>query len=201
MKLPALRIVGPADFTRIDLENVAASIGAKVSAHDGLEDVDLSITMPVVLLLLCEEDEGGIEVSDAIQFLAEQGIWWPVVAVGNPRFSRLIVDCIRKGALDFLPLSTDGDALKKSIVRIMPEVLWQSEIKLRQLDARKRIRRLTGRERQVLDLLSTGAANKDAAYALGLSPRTVEIHRANMLSRLNVRNASEAISLLLNARD
>jgi len=63
------------------------------------------------------------------------------------------------------------------------------------LDATKRWCLLTPREKSVLDLLCKGHANKIVAFDLGISPRTVEMHRANALRQLQVRSLPEVIAL------
>jgi DNA-binding CsgD family transcriptional regulator len=68
------------------------------------------------------------------------------------------------------------------------------------LDAAERISLLSQRMRQVLDALAEGLLSKELAYPLGLSVRTVEVHRARMLDRLGVRTAAEAVRLLTLAK-
>jgi two-component system response regulator FixJ len=67
------------------------------------------------------------------------------------------------------------------------------------LDAARRLGALSPRERQVLDALLAGRPNKLIAYDLGLSVRTVEVHRARMMERLGVRQLSEAIRVAVMA--
>jgi two-component system, LuxR family, response regulator FixJ len=63
------------------------------------------------------------------------------------------------------------------------------------MESAQRIARLSPREREVLDALVAGASNKVIAFDLGLSVRTVEVHRARMMERLGTRQLSEAIRL------
>ncbi len=65
----------------------------------------------------------------------------------------------------------------------------------RRADAEVRLQALTPRERDVLDGLTQGLPNKTIAYDLGISPRTVEIHRANLMTKLDVRSLSEALRI------
>ena len=60
---------------------------------------------------------------------------------------------------------------------------------------------LTPREREVLDGLARGLPNKTIAYDLGISPRTVEIHRANVMGKLGVKSLSEALRIAFAAQD
>jgi two-component system response regulator FixJ len=62
-------------------------------------------------------------------------------------------------------------------------------------EAQTRLQLLTAREREVLDGLARGLPNKSIAYDLGISPRTVEIHRANLMAKLEVKSLSEALRI------
>ena len=64
-------------------------------------------------------------------------------------------------------------------------------------EARSRIGRLTGREREVLDWLTAGRSNKAIAREMAISPRTVEVHRANMMGKLGARHPADAVRLRL----
>jgi two-component system response regulator FixJ len=70
---------------------------------------------------------------------------------------------------------------------------------MREEQARRKIARLSGRERDVLGGLTRGLPNKYIAYDLEISPRTVEIHRANLMSKLGVRSLSEALRIAFSA--
>ena len=70
----------------------------------------------------------------------------------------------------------------------------------RMRDANVRLQALTPRERDVLDGLAKGFPNKTIAYDLGISPRTVEIHRANLMDKLEVRSLSEALRIAFAAQ-
>jgi DNA-binding CsgD family transcriptional regulator len=63
--------------------------------------------------------------------------------------------------------------------------------------ASKAAEHLTAREREVLVLLTSGASNKEAARALGISPRTVEVHRAHIMDKLGAKNAADLVRLVL----
>jgi DNA-binding CsgD family transcriptional regulator len=68
------------------------------------------------------------------------------------------------------------------------------------LEEAKGIERLTPRERQVLDLLTAGASNKEAGRRLGISPRTVEVHRAHIMEKLGAKNAAHLVRIVLSQR-
>jgi FixJ family two-component response regulator len=73
-------------------------------------------------------------------------------------------------------------------------------VRRRTIEARQRIATLSGREREVLEYMVAGRTNKLIARELEISPRTVEIHRANMMSKLGARQSAEAVRLRLEAQ-
>lgn len=142
--------------------------------------------------------DGGIEM--IIDRLLDAGVWLPVVAMDvSPRPAQ-IVAAIKHGALDFLVMPLKPERLAASIARLGKEAQEASVARQRLVQARQRLSRLSSREKEVLDHLSDGLSNKEMARNLEISPRTVEIHRSNMMTKLGARHAAEAIRLKLEAR-
>ncbi len=137
--------------------------------------------------------------STALERLTRLGIWLPLIAVdAQPRPTR-IVEAIKAGALDYLSLPLDPDRFNRCLTRIAKEAEEFGEARRKMIEARDRISSLSQREREVLDWLSEGSSNKVIARELEISPRTVEIHRANMMNKLGARHAAEAVRLKLEA--
>lgn len=143
-------------------------------------------------------EAGGI--GTVLEMLARCGIWLPVVATDEvPRTGR-VVAAIKAGALDYLLLPLDSARLGAMLERIGDEAHQQAEARRRMIEARGRIDNLSPREREVLDRLAVGNSNKAIARELQISPRTVEIHRANMMSKLGASHAAEAVRLRIEAQ-
>lgn len=111
------------------------------------------------------------------------------------------VRAIQAGAADFIEKPYDPDALVGAIDRALdaPVAPGRHRADPRADAARARLRQLSPRQRQVLQGLVAGHANKIIAQDLGVSPRTVEMHRADMMNRLGVANLSEALRLAYDA--
>jgi two-component system, LuxR family, response regulator FixJ len=113
-----------------------------------------------------------------------------VIVVTGQGDTQTAVRAMKAGAADFLEKPYSDEALLGSI-----EATFKKEADLDVADAARRVATLSTREREVLDRLLTGRPNKLIAYDLGISVRTVEVHRARMMERLGVRQFSEVIRL------
>ena len=106
---------------------------------------------------------------------------------------------MRSGALDYLQWPFTPEALSDNVVSLARLGEEAAGTPGRKAAARRRADRLTQRERDVLRGLIHGNSNKETAVALGISPRTVEIHRGNMMARLNARSTGDAVRMGLEA--
>jgi FixJ family two-component response regulator len=97
-----------------------------------------------------------------------------------------------------LPL-TEAEFVRM-VAHVVADAGRHGEARRRLIEARQRIGTLSRGEREVLDWLSEGCSNKAIARALEISPRTVEIHRANMMEKLGATHSAEAVRLRLEAR-
>ncbi|MCW3797913.1 response regulator [Sphingomonas sp. BN140010] len=134
----------------------------------------------------------GLEVQRALQ---EQGCKLPVVIMTGHGDVTVAVQAMKAGAVDFIEKPFDKQTLLGSL-EAANERLSNSRAQSSRLgDAQVRLNALTPRERDVLLGLVKGLPNKTIAYDLGISPRTVEIHRANLMDKLEVRSLSEALRI------
>ncbi|HEX8643996.1 MAG TPA: LuxR C-terminal-related transcriptional regulator [Allosphingosinicella sp.] len=135
-----------------------------------------------------------------LEEMVATGRHWPVVAFGANPDMRTAVEAMKRGAIDFLtrPVATLdlGDALAGALA-LLDDIRDEEALRA---DAQARIACLTPRESEVANSLIGGLGNKSAAHRLGLSVRTVEMHRARLLRKLGVRSLAEAASLIAHAR-
>lgn len=122
------------------------------------------------------------------------------MAVAKEPSASRIVAAAKAGVLDYLSLPLDPASLATSIDRIAAEAESYVAARKRMLDARAKIECLSRREREVLDWLTRGSSNKEIVRELDISPRTVEIHRANMMAKLGASHAADAVRLKLEAQ-
>lgn len=140
----------------------------------------------------------GLEVQAALR---DKGVTLPVIIMTGHGDVSLAVQAMKAGAVDFIEKPFEKAVLLSAIEHGV-ERLKKSAADLDRADeAAVRLQALTPREREVLDGLAKGLPNKTIAYDLGISPRTVEIHRANVMSKLSVRSLSEALRIAFAAQE
>jgi two-component system response regulator FixJ len=129
--------------------------------------------------------------------LARLSIDWPVVFMTGHGEVAVAVEAMKLGAIDFLQKPFAEEALLACFERGFALLEQRSAAADRRAQARARIEQLTSREREVLQSLLAGLSNKLIADRLGISLRTVEMHRGNMMDRLGVDNLAEALTLAM----
>ena len=149
-----------------------------------------------VLLDVRMPEMDGLEVQ---QQLAERGVAMPVVVLTGHGDISIAVRAMKAGAVDFLEKPFEKARLLDAIEAAFERLDNRAGRAERAQDAATAIAALTVREREVLEGLARGLPNKTIAYDLGISSRTVEVHRANVMSKLDVRSLSEALRIAFSA--
>lgn len=145
-----------------------------------------------ILLDVRMPEMDGLEVQSALN---ERGITMPVIVLTGHGDVSIAVRAMKAGASDFLEKPFEKASLLKSIEVAFARLDDVNARSSHAADAAVRIAALTGREQDVLEGLAQGYPNKTIAYDLGISPRTVEVHRANLMSKLGVHSLSDALRI------
>ena len=150
----------------------------------------------VILLDIRMPGMDGLQVQEALQ---SRGVTLPVIIMTGHGDVAVAVKAMKAGAVDFIEKPFEKAVLLSAIEQGVHR-LDRIEISLEHAQqAAVRLQGLTPRERDVLNGLAQGLPNKTIAYDLGISPRTVEIHRANLMSKLGVKSLSEALRIVFAA--
>ncbi len=141
---------------------------------------------------------------DGLQVQAEMattGIDMPIVILTGHGDISIAVKAMRAGAVNFIEKPYEKEQLLAALDDAFTRFDRAKGKEMLASEAQTRLASLTGRERDVLNGLVTGYPNKTIAYDLGISPRTVEIYRANMMEKLRVRSLSEALRIAFIAEE
>ena len=140
----------------------------------------------------------GLEVQAALK---DKGVTLPVIIMTGHGDVSLAVHAMKAGSVDFIEKPFEKAVLLSAIEHGIERLKRSAANQDRADEAAVRLQALTPREREVLDGLAKGLPNKTIAYDLGISPRTVEIHRGNVMSKLDVRSLSEALRIAFAAQE
>lgn len=123
------------------------------------------------------------------------GFNFPVIILTGHGEISMAVQAMQAGAVDFLPKPADRQSLLEAVSSAFA-MMNDREAQRNRVDwAKAQMGRLTTREREVLDGLACGYPNKTIAYDLGISARTVEVYRANVMEKLGVNNFADALRI------
>ena len=137
---------------------------------------------------------------EMVRRLSELGVRHPVIVMTGHADVPLAIEAMRAGVKDFIEKTFDDEALLSSIRSALAEGVEALEQAGQGADLRARLETLSPRERQVLDGLVAGQANKVIAFDLGLSPRTVEVYRANLMTKMQAQSLSELVRMSMIAQ-
>ncbi len=150
---------------------------------------------PQVGVILIDESHQAGGLASVIGSLDQAVSGMPVIVFcDNPTIPG-VVAAMRARAVNYLALDISDAALKAALTAAFNEGEAERARKVAVAGCGRLIEHLSNRERQVLDLLVEGESNKGMARALGLSPRTVEIHRTKLMSKLGAKTAAEAVKI------
>src|ERR1700758_5035184 len=139
-------------------------------------------------------DMSGIEL---LRRLKELKIGVPVIVVTGHGDIALAVEAMKMGAADFLEKPFDDDLLVASVRTALRQQEGQTKRGAERAEIEHRISTLSPREKDVLTGLIQGRANKQIAFDLGISPRTVEIYRANLMNKMQANSLSDLVRMAL----
>jgi FixJ family two-component response regulator len=198
MERTTLHIVGADSRSRAEQARVAFALGHHAEVYSDLDE--LLGRSPDEGLVLAADEEGPVLPKVVIDRLGAAGIWLPVVFVAYAPTVERAVAGVKAGALDYLALPLEMSSFARRLGAIQPEAKAFIQRRRRQIEACHAVGQLSRREHEVLELLSQGCSNKEIARNLRISPRTVEIHRGNMMAKLNAGHAADAVRLWMDAR-
>ena len=173
--------------------------GNKIHAeiYESIEEfIDCALTRGVVLI---SDEPHQADLESAIEAMQMEIGYVPVALYSPSPNPREIIEAMSWGVLDYLQWPCSTADLICAVRRLVDAGERMGRRERRYAKAQKLIRLLTGREMDVLKCLVSGASNNEIASRLGISPRTVEVHRANMMRRLNARSVADAVRIGLYA--
>jgi len=141
----------------------------------------------------------GVTGIDLLRRVKELNLDVPVIVITGHGDIALAVEAMKIGALDFLEKPFDDDLLLASVKSALNQDAGKAKYKAELAEINDKLAALSNRERQVLEGLVAGNANKVIAFDLGISPRTVEIYRANLMTKMSANSLSDLVRMAMTA--
>lgn len=194
---PVVHIIDDDEIVRDSLSFLLETAGLTVRAFESatafLQKMSTNEAGCVVTDVRMPEMTG----TELLAKLKAFGSDWPVIVITGHGDVPLAVESMKLGAFDFIQKPFDDATIVASVQAALREEERRAKNEAGKADVVARLATLSQRERQVLDGLVAGLPNKTIAYDLGISPRTVEVYRANLMSKMEAGSLSDLVRMAL----
>jgi two-component system, LuxR family, response regulator FixJ len=192
-----VHIVEDDDAVRDSLAFLLASAGIQAETYESaaifLEHFSEASVGCIVTDIRMPEISG----IDLLRHVKEMDPGLPVIVITGHGDVPLAVEAMKLGATDFFEKPFDDDTLIAAIRLALDRNRKREEEEAKVVELRSRFSALSAREREVLEGLVAGHPNKTIAYDLGISPRTVEVYRANVMTKMQAATLSDLVRMAL----
>ncbi|WP_048649299.1 response regulator FixJ [Nitratireductor soli] len=196
-----IHIVDDEEPVRKSLAFLLSMSGHAVRVHDSATaflGVAAGLRQACLITDLRMPDMSGVAL---LRRLRDAGQMLPAIVITGHGDVPMAVEAMKAGALDFIEKPFAEDVLLDAVGRAVAELHRHPRDGADTADVRQRLDQLSERERQVMRCVVAGLPNKTIAFELDISPRTVEVHRANVMAKMQARNLPELVRMVLLADD
>jgi FixJ family two-component response regulator len=198
---PMVFIADDDDAVRRFLSGLIQSINLRVSAHASAQDFLDAYEPGCPGCLLLDVRMPGMSGLELQRELAERSINLPVIILTGHGDVPVAVQAMKAGAVDFIEKPFNNELLLDRIQMAVVQSVRAESVRAERNEMLKRLELLTLRERQVFDLVVAGEVNKVIAHRLTISEKTVEIHRANVMRKMDARSLAALVQMAVSLRD
>ncbi len=195
---PAVFIVDDDDAVRRFLSGLIESVELRVEAYASARDFLAAYEPGQPGCLVLDVRMPGMSGLELQRELADRAIDLPVIILTGHGNVQLAVHAMQAGAIDFVEKPFDNELLLDRIQRAVAENVRAGGERTKRTEIAERIQLLTPREREVLDLVVAGQTNKGVARHLDISEKTVEIHRANVMRKMQAKSLAQLVKMATN---
>lgn len=198
--LPVVFVVDDDPAMRDSLRWLIESTGLQVETFADAQTFLARIRPELPGCVVLDVRMPGMSGLDLQAELARRGIGLPTIVVTGHAEVPMAVRAVKAGAIDFIEKPFSDQLLLDRVRQGIEMDRQERDGRARRAEILRRMSLLTQREREVLDLVVGGKANKEIAAALRLSPKTVEVHRAHVMEKMQASSVAELVRLALVAQ-
>jgi RNA polymerase sigma factor (sigma-70 family) len=190
---PLIHLIDDDDAVRAGLALLIGTVGLRVQAWADPQEFMRGFDRQGIGAIVLDVRMPGISGLTVLDQLLAQGVDQPVIMLTGHGTVELCRRAFKSGATEFLEKPVDDEVLLEALQNAVRLHVRSRERHQANREARAHYAQLSEREREVLGLIVEGLTNKEIGRALGLSPRTVETHRANLFAKLQVESLAHLI--------
>jgi two-component system response regulator FixJ len=196
-----VHVIDDDDAVRDSLTMLLDASGFSVTAYESaaafLEGLDKAVS-GCVITDVCMPEISGL---DLLRRLSDRLPQFPVIVLTGEADVPIAVEALKNGALDLIEKPYSAQTIVAAVRQALTQLEARSDRVSRRNEAAERLAALSAREREVLEGVVKGLSNKEVARELGISPRTVEAYRANLMMKMGADSLSELVRMAIEARD
>jgi len=190
-------VVDDDEAVRDSVSSLLSAMGLNTAAFASGEAFLLGYTPAQLGCAIVDVRMPGMDGIALLEHIRSKGLTLPVIMMTGHADVPLAVRAMKAGALDFIEKPCSNTVLRDAVQRALDSARAGALAQVDQADASHCVASLTARERDVMRLLVIGHPNKIIAYQLNISPRTVEIHRANVMKKMKADSLSHLVRMAL----
>jgi len=180
---------------RRSVERLLRTSGFDVLSYDSANAflTEAAIRHPACLLLDVRLPD--VDGMDFHKTLVEKGVSIPIIFMTGHGTITMGVQAMKDGAIDFLPKPFEKKDLLSAIEKALDRDTRDAEEEQKKKQINSQIQALTPREKEIMSWVISGKLNKQIAYELGIAEKTVKVHRARVMEKMNVSSVAELVRL------
>jgi two-component system response regulator FixJ len=196
-----IHIVDDEEAVRNSLAFLLSISGYAVRVHESATSFlrqAKGLTSACLITDLRMPDMSGV---DLLKRMRAENIMIPAIVITGHGDVPMAVEAMKAGALDFLEKPFEDEVIIGAVSRAIEALEARPDVSHDVAGIRERLAQLSEREKQVMQGVVAGQSNKTIAYNLEISPRTVEVHRANVMMKMNCKSLPELVRMVLSVRE
>ena len=194
---PVIHVIDDDDAVRDSLAFLLETAGMTVRTFESALGFLAALPVETPGCVVTDIRMPGMTGLELVGRLKDLGVGLPVIVITGHGDIPLAVEAMKAGVIDFIEKPFDDEVMLSALRSALRSVAEHGHMAAERAAVAERLASLSGREREVLDGLVAGHANKVIAYDLGISPRTVEVYRANVMTKMRAASLSDLVRMSL----